>query len=1160
MSNSVNSLSAYSLKNEENSSSTKQRFSNFLLATTLVPLLLTNGYAAADNFSFSNTTITTDIDLEEGTDSLTLNNVTLNANVNAGTDATDTVTVTGSTVNSITFDLETGINVLTLNNSTMTNAGTTLTLDGSAAGDDQTLTLENGSSFNNGTLVFNVGAGSTGTLNINNSAMTLGGNLAPGNGSLITNVTNSGTLNLGANNITGGTADDQLNLSDGGAVTAGTVDFSSGDNTVSITGTSTLTGNLTLGSGENTLTFGGTGTKVSGAITLAGTDNILILNDLSGAQNSIAAIDFTTVKSLTLDAGTAFDPNGASTSLGSGGEDLVFTLQNGAGFSNNLTFAGGATSSTINISGGSTLTGNLNGSNNTDTVTIVGSSTVTGNVNLGTGDDNLTLTASTINGNANLGSGNNATIQITDDSDITGTLSTQSAVNDDLDITGSTVGGLITLNGAGTKDIDLSGATLTAGFDIDGIGNVEISSSGDTFNGNIDLSGTSGTNTLALTDSNVNASMTLGTGNDTLTLQNTSVTGTITAGAGDTDNLILNGTGTIGSAFNQFENFTMNGTAWTLNNALSLEGGGTATFSSGTFTVSAGNTFTTTNSVATVDSGATLSLAGNLNAGNAAVNNNGTINFSGGTLTSTGLINLNDTVNIGTGGTISGDGTDGNPVTFSGTIAGSDSSTILTINDDLTFNSGSTIVTTVSTGGAASRINVNGAGAVVNDTAGGIAIIVQDDGSGNPADGDTFTILNSANGGINSTNYTVTENLTFIDFDLNSSSANSLILTANKEAYATAANNNASRRVAKALDNGTVSSDLAASLNSISIATASDLFSSQSGLVTTSTMNAVNTASDKITNIVRNRTSRIGGASLASLSEDGVVIASSNAVPVRSAVGREYWIEGAIGFGSVDSDENAQGSNHRSFGTAFGVEQTFSPATSGGLFGAVSYTSSDIDGLNDDGNSIVFRGGLYGARDLSGGWHINGSVSGAYIHYDTSRSTVSGKADADFGGFGAFANTEVAYDYKMKSLSGVVSPYVGLDASIIHHEDYDESGAGALNMSVESSTTEKLTSELGVQYTGKQVGMTFTNSLVARVGWAHEFLDQTADQSSRFISSPTVSFTSNGPEVARNSAKIGLAYSAKPNNADYLFYAKYDGEFSADLQDHLFSAGLKFKW
>jgi len=865
-------------------------------------------------------------------------------------------------------------------------------------------------------------------------------------------------------------------------------------------------------------------------------------------------------KSLTINAGSALNPNGATTTLGSAGEELVFTLQNGAEFSNNLTLAATGTSGTVNISGSSTLSGNLTGTNNADTVDIVGSSTVTGNISLGTGEDALTVTASTINGNVNLGTGNTAAIQLTNGSNITGTLNAQSAVSDDLDITGAIVGGLITLNGAAAKDIDLSGATLTAGFDIDGAGDVDINSSGDTFNGNIDLSGTSGTNTLVFTDSNVNAAITLGTGNDTLTLDGTTVTGGANAGATDTDHLILSGTGTVSSAFTNFENFTMAGTAWTLDNAITLEGGGTATFSSGTFTISGGNTLTTTNGAVTVDNGATLSLGGNLNAGNAAINNNGTLTFSGGTLTSTGPISLSDIVNIGTGGTITGDGTDGNPVTLSGTIAGSGSGTVLTINDDLTFNAGAVVTTTVSAGGAASRINVSGAGSVVNDTAGGITVNVRADGSTIPADGDTFTILNSANGGINSANYTIADNIAFVSFDLGASNANNLILTANKEAYATAANNKASRKVATALDNGTVSADLATALSGISTATASNLLSSQSGLVTTSAMNAVNTASGKITDIVRNRVSRIGGASVADLSEDGIVIASSDAVPVRSADGREYWIEGAIGFGSVDSDENAQGSDHRTFGTAFGVEQAFSTATSAGLFGAVSYTGTDIDGLDDEGSSIVVRGGLYGARDLTGGWHINGSVSGAYIHYDTSRSTVSGKANADFGGFGAFANAEVAYDYKMNSLSGVVSPYLGLDASIIHHADYNESGAGALNMSVDSSTTEKLSSELGIQYTGKRVGKTYTDGLVMRVGWAHEFLDQTADQSSRFISSPTVSFTANGPEVARDSAKFGLAYSAKPNNADYLFYAKYDGEVSADLQDHLFSAGIKFKW
>lgn len=1137
------------------------QFSSLLLSASVLPFLATGNFAQADDFVFTSQNVTTNIDMGEGTDTLTATNSTFSGTITGGTDETDTVTFTGSAFTGAAFDLETGDNIVSLDNSTFTTGGTTFTMDGSAAGDDQTLSLNNGTTFNNPTLVFTVGAGSVGTITVDNSNLTLSGNLAPGNGSLNLDVSNNGTINLGANNITGGTSADQLIIEDA-TVTAGTVDLSTGDNIVRITGSGSLVGNLTTGSGENTFTFGGTGTKVTGTLTLTGQDNILVLDELNTAQANLNALDFTTIKTLTVNGGIAFDPDLGGTTFGAAAQDLVANFQNGAQFENNFLFNLSGNSATINISGASVLSGNIRGTNSDDEFNLIEGSTVTGDITLRNGDDVLNVDASDINGNVDMSNGNTATIDISNGSTVSGTIDTNASVSENIDINDSTITGLITLSGAGSKDIELSGSTFTAGFDINGAGDVTLTSSGDQVNGNIDLSGTAGSNSLSFVGSSLNADLIFGTNNDTLTVQNLSFANAVSAGAGGTDELILNGTGSIASALSQFENFSMNGTSWTLNTALTLEGGGTASFNAGTFAVTNGNTFTTSNSATTVSSGATLTLAGTLDTGAGAFSNSGILSFSGGTLTSTGLISLGGILNTGTGGTITGDGTDGNPVTFSGSITNSGSNTVLTINDDLTINNGVTINAIVTSGGAASRIDVTGAGSVVNDSAGGITVNLMEDGSTTPADGDTFTLISSSNGGIDSSNYTLADEFLFISFDFSASDANTLIATANRTELASLATSNSSKSVAAALDNGTISADLNAILSSFTTnAEFEDLLETQSGVVTTGTVNAVGSAASQITDVVRGRISRVGGANISTLSEDGVLIASSEAVPVKSTTNREYWIEAAAGFGSVSGDSNAQGSEHSTYGLAFGAEQNFSSSFRAGLFGAVSYTGSDVDGLEDDSKTIAYRGGLYTGLDLSQNWHFSGSVSGAFIDYDTSRSTVSGEAKAEFDGYGAFANVEVAYDYQFAdNISAALSPYIGLDGSVIQHNDYDETGAGALNMSVDSNRVEKLSSNLGLQFTGEQKGKDLTSAIVARVGWAHEFLDQSASQSSRFISSPTVSFTSNGPEVARDSAKIGLALSAKANDANYLFYAKYDGEISRDLETHLFAAGIKFKW
>lgn len=190
---------------------------------------------------------------------------------------------------------------------------------------------------------------------------------------------------------------------------------------------------------------------------------------------------------------------------------------------------------------------------------------------------------------------------------------------------------------------------------------------------------------------------------------------------------------------------------------------------------------------------------------------------------------------------------------------------------------------------------------------------------------------------------------------------------------------------------------------------------------------------------------------------------------------------------------------------------------------------------------------------------MNGTVSGAYLDFETTRPTASGTAIADFNGYGAFASGEIVYD--IAEQEGVtLSPYASLDAAAIYHDNYTESGAGVLNMNVEEETTKSLSSEIGVQYRGTYDVGNYTVTPTLKLGWSHEFLDQSAQSKASFASAPTAIINSEGPKQNRDSAVIGLNLNIATLNSNAVFYTNYDGNIATDASDHLFTAGLKIKW
>ena len=218
--------------------------------------------------------------------------------------------------------------------------------------------------------------------------------------------------------------------------------------------------------------------------------------------------------------------------------------------------------------------------------------------------------------------------------------------------------------------------------------------------------------------------------------------------------------------------------------------------------------------------------------------------------------------------------------------------------------------------------------------------------------------------------------------------------------------------------------------------------------------------------------------------------------------------------------------------------------------------------LNDSADIRAYQAGLYGSKRLDDRWHVSGTLSGAYLSFDTRRETATGIARADFDGYGAFAQGEVAYDIKAPFDHHVtLSPYAGIEASYIHHDDYTEDGAGALDLDVKDEGTSQLTSIIGVAISGdyETQDMTLTPSL--KLGWAHQYLDQSARQNASFVTAPTAIIDSEGPARDRDAARIGLALDIADTTTDaFTFQTSYDASIANDNQDHTFSARLNYRW
>jgi autotransporter-associated beta strand protein len=264
------------------------------------------------------------------------------------------------------------------------------------------------------------------------------------------------------------------------------------------------------------------------------------------------------------------------------------------------------------------------------------------------------------------------------------------------------------------------------------------------------------------------------------------------------------------------------------------------------------------------------------------------------------------------------------------------------------------------------------------------------------------------------------------------------------------------------------------------------------------------------------------------------------------------FITGLGEFTDVGNTANATGFDVRTGGVTLGADYRLGSNLAIGLLGGYAHAGIDLA----NGGSLEVSGGKFGlyGTAFGCGFYLDAAVIGGLNAYDSRRTTLLGQARGSTDGGDLSALVAGGYDWKLGGLS------VGLTASFqytwVGVDGFTEQGSLA-PLKIDDQHAESKRTALGARasYDWKVGGMVVTPEL--RVAWQHEFGQTQYAVASSFASGAGTGFSVTGPSIGHDSLLIGVGVLARWNDRFGIF-AYYDGEVGrANYDSQSVSAGIR---
>lgn len=278
----------------------------------------------------------------------------------------------------------------------------------------------------------------------------------------------------------------------------------------------------------------------------------------------------------------------------------------------------------------------------------------------------------------------------------------------------------------------------------------------------------------------------------------------------------------------------------------------------------------------------------------------------------------------------------------------------------------------------------------------------------------------------------------------------------------------------------------------------------------------------------------------------------------NGATGWQSWGRAFGNRARTTDDGNNPGFRHRSAGGMAGLDYGMSDEFRVGF--ALGYADSKVTGRQDSGRANIdsyYVGNYLGwSRDAL---FVDAQAGMTFSNYETTRAitigsttrTANGETDGKSIGAGLEAGYRVALG------NAVITPTAFLRYDDSDADAFTETGADALNLSVDSDRHADLRGGLGVRLSHQVAldsGATLLPELSAR--WEHDLSKPGYNTRQTLLGQ---SFTVRAAEPGRDSAVLGGGLTmALANNLR--LSARYDAELSDNRTQHALTAQARFAW
>ena len=275
--------------------------------------------------------------------------------------------------------------------------------------------------------------------------------------------------------------------------------------------------------------------------------------------------------------------------------------------------------------------------------------------------------------------------------------------------------------------------------------------------------------------------------------------------------------------------------------------------------------------------------------------------------------------------------------------------------------------------------------------------------------------------------------------------------------------------------------------------------------------------------------------------------------------GSTIWVSGLGGYDSVGAGGGSPGFTAGLGGTAAGIDV---PVAGTGRIGVAVGTVEGQTWSQASGNATSSTAQFVTYGQWQSGMFFAEAQLGLMYQQETAHrtlplfgATTRGDTDGLAGGGGVRVGVQ-------QTLGGwLIEPSLGFGGFDLHLNSLTETRRRALAENIGGATLGSAESTLAVSaQRGFALSETVRMIVKGRLGWSHEFADNTARIAASFAGLSGSGFALNSAPIGRDAALVGLGADIKVASWPVAMFVDYGGAISGSSNAQSFNAGVRFIW